>query len=150
LPDFVNMLTSHSRVLIADNDAELRRQLYSRLLELDVYSDCVADGKVALQFLRDRSYAMVILDLTIAKVEALKIIEGIGELPPERRPMILATTGSDGRPSLDSELVQIVLRKPFSLEDVSAIIRSCIVSVREAREPRGGGAIVSDRREARP
>ena len=49
------------------------------------------------------------------------------------RPMVLATTGSDGRPSVDSELVQIVLRKPFSIEDLAEIIRSCIVASRVAR-----------------
>jgi DNA-binding NtrC family response regulator len=144
------MLTSQSRVLIADNDAELRRQMFSRLLELDVYSDCVADGKAALRFIRERAYAMVILDLTIEKVEALKIIDVIAEMAADHRPMVLATTGSDGRPSLDSELVQIVLRKPFSLDDVSAIIRSCVISVREARGPRDAGAVVSDRNEVRP
>ncbi|MEA2570506.1 MAG: hypothetical protein QOI24_2507 [Acidobacteriota bacterium] len=133
------MPARQSRVLIADSDAELRRQMFSRLLELDVFSDSAADGEEALQRIRERDYAMLILDLTIAKVEALKIIDVVAELPADRRPMILATTGSDGRPSLDSELVQIVLRKPFSLEDVSAIVRSCIISVREARQPRGAG-----------
>jgi CheY-like chemotaxis protein len=130
------MLTSQSRVLIADGDADLRRRMFKRLLELDVYSDGVADGQATLDRLRERSYAMVILDLTIARVDAVAIVDAIGAMPRERRPMILATTGSDGRPSLDSELVQIVLRKPFPLEDVAAIIRSCIVSVREARGPR--------------
>jgi CheY-like chemotaxis protein len=143
------MLTSQSRVLIADNDAELRRQMFSRLLDLEVFSDAAADGEEALQRIQERSYAMVILDLTIAKVEALKIIDVIAELPADRRPMVLATTGSDGRPSLDSELVQIVLRKPFSLEDVSAIIRSCVISIREARQARGA-AVTNERREARP
>jgi len=142
------MLTNHSRVLIADNDAALRRQMFSRLLELDVFSDAAADGEETLQRIRERDYAMLVLDLTIAKVEALKIIDVIAEIPADRRPMVLATTGSDGRPSLDSELVQIVLRKPFSLEDVSAIIRSCVISVREARQPRG--AVIGERREARP
>ena len=144
------MLTSQSRVLIADGDADLRRRMFKCLLELDVFSDCVADGQATLEYLRERPYAMVILDLTIPKADAVTIVDAIGTLPPESRPMVLATTGSDGRPSLDSELVQIVLRKPFALEEVAAIIRSCIVSVREARRSAAGDdAPHSHRREAR-
>jgi DNA-binding NtrC family response regulator len=128
----VNMLTTNARVLIAEGDADIRKRLRANLLALDVFSDCVSDGKAALTSLRERPYGIVILDLAVEKIEATRVIEAIGELQAPR-PMVLATTGSDGRPSVDSELVQIVLRKPFSVEDVAEIIRSCIVATRKAR-----------------
>jgi DNA-binding response OmpR family regulator len=143
------MLTTNARVLIADGEPELRRRLYSRLLELDMYSDCVANGKVAMEFLQDREYGIVILDLAIAKVDAADIIEAIARIPQEKRPMILATTSSDSRPTLDSELVQIVLRKPFSVEDVAAIVRSCMtIAADEAAPDDGVGEGTSTRRRA--
>jgi DNA-binding NtrC family response regulator len=126
------MLTTNARVLIADGDVEIRKRLYANLLALDVFSDCVSDGKAALAALRERPYGVVIVDLSVEKIDAAHIIDAIGELQAPR-PMVLATTGSDGRPSVDSELVQIVLRKPFSIEDLAEIIRSCIVASRVAR-----------------
>jgi DNA-binding NtrC family response regulator len=126
------MLTSNARVLIAEGDAEIRKRLYANLLALDVFSDCVADGKAALAALRERPYGIVIVDLAVEKIDATQIIGAVGELQAPR-PMVLATTGSDGRPSVDSELVQIVLRKPFSIEDLAEIVRSCIVAARVAR-----------------
>jgi len=137
------MLTSNARVLIADGDPEIRKRLYAKLLALDVFSDCVADGKAALTSLGERTYGVVVLDLAVDKIDAMRVIDAIGELPAPR-PMVLATTNSDGRPSVDSELVQIVLRKPFSLDDLGEIIRSCIVATRPAR-PKPAGAAVEAR-----
>jgi DNA-binding response OmpR family regulator len=144
------MLTSHTRVLIADGDPNLRRELYSSLLDLDIFSDCVRDGKVALDFLRDRAYAIVILDLGIPKVDALQILEAIELLPPTRRPMVLVTTALETRPTLDAELVQIVLRKPFAVDEIAAIVRSCIAGSRKQHKVRPATKVVAEDNALRP
>lgn len=136
------MLTSNSRVLIADGETDLRKRLRSELLALDVFSDCVTDGKGALAALQERPYAVVVVDLALEKIQAAQVIEAIGALPAPR-PMVLATTNSDGRPTIDSELVQIILRKPFAVDDIAEIIRSCIAASRASQRPARGASVTS-------
>jgi CheY-like chemotaxis protein len=145
------MLTNAARVLIADGDLELRRTLYRKLLDLDVFSDSVGDGRAALERLQGRPYGMLILDLGIDQVDAIRIIDFIAEMLPERRPMVLAMTAGEARPALDSDLVQIVLRKPLEVDEIAEIVRSCLASVAEPERARErGDATLTRKRKAEP
>lgn len=132
----------HARVLIVDGDRRLRSQLYTRLLDLEVFSDSVSNGSEAFEYLRDRSYGLILLDLELGNDEAYKIIDSVRVLSAAERPMVLATAARDSEPSIDSDLVQIVMRKPLRLGDVAEMIRSCVGSaVDRTRDERSNGAI---------
>ena len=116
----------HARVLIADTDRRLRTQLYTRLLDVDVFSDSVSNANEAMECLRDRRYGVVLLDLEIGTHEAVAVIDYIRALPANGRPIVLATASKEVTLSLDADLVQIVIRKPLRLADVADMIRSCV------------------------
>ena len=133
------MLTN-TRALIAVGNPETRKQLYGQLLDRGVFSDYAGDGQVTLQRLREIPYGIVVLDLALTKISSLQIIDTIGEMSP--RPMIIAVAGEDPYPTLDSEIVQIVVRMPFPLHELAGIIASCVVPSkrREQRAQSGDDA----------
>jgi DNA-binding response OmpR family regulator len=114
------------RVLIADADAELRRQLYTRLLDADVYSDTVADGPAAIEKLAERRYAVCVLDLALPRVDGLQLLERIRSRPREEWPIVLILAGRGALPDLDVELVQIAIRKPVNTVQLADMIENCV------------------------
>lgn len=122
-----------ARVLIADADAVLRRNLNKRLLDAEVFADCVADGRMALEALEASSYAVVILDLALLHVSSERVLEAIAAMPPASRPVVLVLAARSDARSLDVDVVQIVLRKPCNLAQLSEIVQSCVKSAGESR-----------------
>jgi DNA-binding response OmpR family regulator len=113
------------RVLIADGDAALRQQLYSTLLTLDIFSDCVAGVADALSKLDEETYGVVVLDVSLGEVG--RAIERIARMPSDDRPVVLILAGNpEAARSLDVEIVQIVLRKPVNMPQLVDVVRSCI------------------------
>lgn len=123
------------RVLIAEGDERLRRKLYGMLLDREIFSDCVSDGRSAVEKLRDEQYALVLLDLSLPHTAASDVMTAIAAIPVGRRPFILALATHHDARTLDVDLVQIVLRKPFDLASAADIVQSCMKSTlrQEAR-----------------
>jgi len=127
-------LDRRARVLIADTDPILRRNLSKRLLDAEMFSDCVADGKMALEALSQATYAVVILDLALQQVSSERILDFIAAMQPSGRPVVLVLASRSGARSLDVDVVQIVLRKPCDLHQLSDIVQSCVRSPADARQ----------------
>ena len=126
-------LDRRARVLIADADPGVRRNLSKRLLDAEVFADCVADGKTALESLGVSDYAVVVLDLTLPQVSSERILDFIAAMPASARPVVLVLASRGAARSLDVEVVQIVLRKPCDFTQLSEIVQSCVRSAGDAR-----------------
>ena len=116
-----------SRVLVADGDPALRQRLFSRLLDADIFSDCVGTGQEVLAKLGEFVYTVVIVDLGLPGTDAMQVLAQIGEMPS--RPVVLVTAESNAARALDIEVVQIVLRKPFDVDQVAELVRNCVRTV---------------------
>jgi CheY-like chemotaxis protein len=117
----------HDRtVLIAEGDPALREMLRKRLLSLDVFAEAAADGREALQKLEERSYALMILDHALPLAASDPILDRVRSLPEGQRPMILVTAERGASHTLDVDLVQIVLRKPFDVRQIAEVVASCL------------------------
>ena len=122
-----------ARVLIADADPGLRRQLYKRLLDAGLFADSVADSQAALEQLHQRSYAVILLDLRLSGAGAERILEFVSSDTRGARPVILVMSDASGGRSLDVDLVQIVLRKPCNIYQLAEMIQSCVRSTTARR-----------------
>jgi DNA-binding response OmpR family regulator len=126
--------------LIADTDLELRERLHSRLLEIDVDSDCVATAGEALEKLESASYGLIVLDVGLAFGGIERVIDRIDRMDRGRRPivLVLAPNGEAAR-SLDVEIVQIVLRRPVDVQQLVDLVRNCLLtSERDRRTAQSG------------
>jgi len=141
-----------SRVLIADTDAALRQRLYSRLLDIDIFSDCVGTGGDAVAKLDEGAYSLVIADVAIPAHGVEHIVTRIARLPKEKRPFMLVVAASaEAARSLDVEVVQIVLRRPLNEPQLIDLISSCVrssIALRRDRNVEAGALERGDR--ARP
>lgn len=129
------------RVLIADSDPQLRQLVFSALLAVDVFSDCVGTVLDALEKLRDDSFGVVVMDVALPGGDPEQIVARIAELAHSQRPVVLVLAANPAAArSLDVEIVQIVLRKPIALRQIVDLIRSCVqnTAVRVERPPRDG------------
>lgn len=123
-----------SRVLIADRDPSLRQLLFSRLLDLDLFSDCVSNGRDALEKLAEAKYAVAIIDVALSGVDALDVIHQIAELEPSLRPVVLVLAEHpEAARTLDVEIVQIILRKPIDVQQLADLVQSCVRSAARSR-----------------
>lgn len=117
------------RVLIADTDSALRQQLFSALLEADIYSDCVSTTSDALVKLDQEKYGLVLIDIGLPPGNVEEVIARIHDMPPLQRPVVLVLAAKpEAARTLDVDIVQIVLRRPVLLRQLVDIVRSCLRS----------------------
>lgn len=118
-----------TRVLIADSDPHLRQLVYSALLAVDVFSDCVGTVPDALDKLRGEPYGVVVVDVALPGGDAEQVVARIAELGRDQRPVVLVLASNPALArSLDVDIVQIVLRKPIGLRQTVELIRNCVQS----------------------
>jgi two-component system response regulator PilR (NtrC family) len=119
--------TPHTpRVLIADSDPHLRQILYSALLAVDVFSDCVATVPDALEKLRGEPYGVVVVDVALPGGNPEEIVSAIATFGRTRPVVLVLASNPALARSLDVDVVQIVLRKPVALRQTVDVIRSCV------------------------
>jgi DNA-binding response OmpR family regulator len=115
------------RVLIADGDLPLRQQLFSALLENDIYSDCVANTVEATQKLNEEQYGLVVIDVALPHGDVETVIARIHDMPVAQRPVVLVLAAKpEAARTLDVDIVQIVLRRPVVLRQLVELVRSCL------------------------
>lgn len=121
------MRSNNSRVLVADSEDGVRTAMFRALLERDVFCDCVRSGGDAIVHLAERPYALVILDFSLPHAGAIAVIESLRMMSGASRPMVIATGNVDA--STDSDLVQMVFRRPLRIRDLADVVNACVAQV---------------------
>jgi two-component system response regulator MprA len=118
---------NRSNVLVVDDDPALARTL--RLaLGLEGYGvACAADGAAAIECLRVESYAAVILDLGLPRVDGLGVCRWL-RAPRDDTPVLIVTareTVADRVRGLDAGADDYLV-KPFALDELHARLRALL------------------------
>jgi len=123
-------MTHNSRVLLVDADEQVRALLSRALLDRDVFCDAAVSARDALVQLGARRYALMLLHLEMPGVEG--VLDCLRSLPASRRPMVLMTADvRSSKDAIDTELVQIIIRRPLKIAEVAGMIRACLEFVPE-------------------
>jgi DNA-binding NtrC family response regulator len=118
-------MTHNSRVLLVDADEQVRASLSRALLDRDVFCDAAVSARDALVQLAARRYALMLLHLEMPGVE--DILDSIRSMPANRRLMIMMTADvRTSKDAIDTELVQIIIRRPLKIGEVAGMIRACL------------------------
>ncbi|HEY4643032.1 MAG TPA: response regulator [Thermoanaerobaculia bacterium] len=112
------------RVLIVDDDPLIRELLTSVLVHESLEVDCADDGRQALELMRTREYAVVLLDLLMPQMNGFDVLK---EMDEETRPVVLVITGADHSTiaELDARIVHGIVRKPFEPLELAELVRAC-------------------------
>lgn len=119
----------HKRVLVADDDPEIRKILSAvlRMSALDV--DEASDGREALELLNTHRYAVVLLDLMMPTINGFDVLEALQSDGPPVPPVVLVITGADreilDNLKLDSSRIHGIVRKPFDPHELASIVVAC-------------------------
>jgi len=110
------------RVLVVDDDPDMRLTMHEVLTDEGLEVDLAADGREALERAASQRPALVILDLTLPILDGFEVADRLrqqhGLLP------ILAVT-ADGRAPHKARRVgaYAYLRKPFELDTLVSLVR---------------------------
>jgi DNA-binding response OmpR family regulator len=116
----------HRRVLVVDDEPEVRRILATALRQRGLTIDEAADGSEAVALLSENIYSVVVLDLLMPGVNGFAVLDAIDERDGQV-PIVLVVTGADRAmlDGLDSQKIHGIIKKPFDPHEVAAVVAAC-------------------------
>ncbi|GGI54086.1 MAG TPA: response regulator transcription factor [Oxalicibacterium sp.] len=115
------------RILIVEDDEVLSAALTRALSQASYNVDCVDNGEDALRALNTDTYALVLLDINLPKLDGLTVLRRLRERR-SRIPVLILTA----RDTLDDRVLGLDLgaddymTKPFDLPEFEARVRALI------------------------
>jgi two-component system OmpR family response regulator/two-component system response regulator QseB len=113
------------RILVVEDDPMLARTMVAMLREDQNTVDYLSDGQQALSALLEEPFDLVVLDLTLPRMDGLEVLQRLRE-SSKRTPVIILTARAD----LDEKLRGLdagaddYLTKPFAMAELKARIRA--------------------------
>lgn len=125
------------RVLVVDDDEDIRTILCTMLSEAgyNIYVAC--DGLEAVEALKKRRYDAVLTDYHMPKMDGLELLDLAQAMWPQL-PVILATSDTFLADQAGDSLLApayAVLEKPFGRADLLNVIQSAICGLPKAPRP---------------
>jgi two-component system KDP operon response regulator KdpE len=109
-------------VLVVEDDAALRK-LFREGITRDGYEvETAADGVTALDAVRGRPPALILLDLGIASADGGAFTRAYRDLPGPHAPIIAVGGAVDAEEAAAAIQADDLLDKPFRLEELRAVI----------------------------
>lgn len=125
---------SGPRVLIVDDDASIRGLLRVLAERAGVVADEAADGIRTLELLGTKTYDAVLLDLAMPLVNGFDIINRLKHKTQRPVVIVLSALNRATFADLDPKVVHCVIRKPFDVEMVMALMVSAATELHQQRE----------------
>ena len=82
------------RVLVADDEKNLRELIVRELSRRGLEAEGVGDGEAALARLRESPYDVVVLDMKMPKKEGIEVLRELQDFP--EHPQVIVMTGLPG------------------------------------------------------
>jgi CheY-like chemotaxis protein len=116
-----------TKVLIVDDDEEIRALLHDMLTEEGFEVGTARDGQEALDLLQRESGWIILLDIMMPNVDGREVIRQLQanqHLRDQNRIALMSAGGrlAQERLHLAPDLVEVLLPKPFDLDDVLAVV----------------------------
>ena len=115
------------RVLIADDDPELRGVLSTVLRQRGLTVDEASDGREAIDLLAEAPFAVVILDLLMPNVDGFGVIDHLRARDGGAMPVVLVVTGAEPPivNALDPRVIHGIIHKPFDVHELANLVEAC-------------------------
>lgn len=113
--------TSPLRVLVVDDDADIRDVMVLMVKRFGHVADRAGDGVEAIEALAEHTYDVVLLDLMMPRLTGEDVIRWLQQHPERGKDMrVIVATGSAGehRARLEALGAHAVVSKPLSLEQL--------------------------------
>lgn len=113
------------RVLIVDDEKDVRDILFTVLQARGIQADCATNGREALDLIAQHPYVVVVLDLMMPEVDGFTVLETLHAAGT--MPVVLVLTAADQGlvERLDATLIHGLIRKPFEPAEIADVIAAC-------------------------
>jgi CheY-like chemotaxis protein len=115
------------RVLVVDDDEDVRQLLFTALGDEGYEVATAADGEEALQAVRHRRPNLILLDLMMPRVSGWTFTERYAKEPGPHAPIIVITAVSGQVLRLPQQGVTRVIPKPFSVDALLRHVERALV-----------------------
>jgi len=118
--------TTPRRILVVDDDKDIRELLEDRLLAMGYLVETETDGLRALKAVGSGRFGGMILDIGIPSLDGMEVLRRIRQ-SNEQLPIIMVTASGakDTAIKAISLGAQAILLKPFDVEELQQVIQSC-------------------------
>jgi DNA-binding response OmpR family regulator len=114
----------HKRILIVEDDSDLRRMFRTALSMTGYVVDEAADGLEALRIIEARPPDLVVLDLMLHALDGLSVQQELAGRAITSHIPIVIVTGSDIE--VDALNVSCLMRKPVMPDELIRTVQSCL------------------------
>ncbi len=115
-------------VLVVDGDASIRSLLEVLVRMVPRRAVIARDGRSAVALLGSHTFDAVVLDLILPEMSGVEVLDHLAAQAPEllRRTIVLTTLPESRWSAIGhTAACAAVLRKPFALDDLVAVLRAC-------------------------
>jgi two-component system, OmpR family, response regulator TctD len=134
------------RILLVEDDIDLARWLTKALRDERFTVECVNDGAAAEALLKTEDYALMILDLTLPKLDGLQVLKGLRSRG-SRTPVLVVTARGEIAERVEGLNLGAddYLLKPFALAEMEARVKALLRRSQGEAAPRiACGTLVFD------
>ena len=119
---------SAEQVLVAEDDAAIRRLISVTLQHQSVPSRLAVDGGEAIAALEQARWRVLVLDLMMPRVDGWDVLRWIESHPDARPDSVIVVSAADRTilQQLDPTLVNAIIFKPFDVSQLSAYVKSTL------------------------
>ena len=121
------------KILVVDDDEELRNMLLEVLSSLDYFPIGVEDGEQALSQLKIQDFDLVISDIRMPNMDGLTLLKNVKQTSPEL-PVVMITGFPSTCPVQKAmqEGADGYLAKPFRIEKIDQLMRDILYEERQS------------------
>jgi len=117
------------RVLVADDDPEVRRQLVSVIAQHRIEYDEATNGYEAIQQLKRRKYSLAFIDTNMPRIDGWAVIDFIRTHAEHRGTKTYVVSPNEQRLSAaDQDVVSGIVLKPFDPAKLDLLLRNFVKS----------------------
>lgn len=113
------------RILIVEDDADLRRLFRAALAMAGYAVEDAADGLDALRMIENRPPDLVVLDLILQSLDGVSVQQELAARALTRHIPVVIVTGSDL--AVEAHNIACVLRKPVMPDDLIRTVERCLL-----------------------
>jgi CheY-like chemotaxis protein len=112
-------------VLIIDDDAPTRGLLTAVIVRAGLSAVVASDGAVAIDIIKSRDdLSCIVLDLMMPVVDGTAVLAHLSSVKSTVPVIVCTAVGLLQTPEFDPAIVRAVVRKPFDIEQLAAMVRS--------------------------
>jgi DNA-binding response OmpR family regulator len=127
-----------------EDDPGIRRFLEVVVARGGFIVDSATDGAEALRLLKQNTYDLMLLDLMLPRVSGFDVIPALRKL--KTRPAVIVVTSNDAN-DLDPEVIASIVRKPFDLNELMALVTETATAAARRRQHKRRKGAVQERRQ---